>query len=274
MSTTTTSRTVRPFKVKGRAPTTKRVKPNFDHPAKFSNSEMRWLDVLLPDDALVLDPMAGVGRIHELMTADNDRTTYGIEIEPEWAATHERTDCADSTNLAWIPDNTFDAVATSVTYGNRMADHHDAKDACKHCQEGKVRKTPRSRTWEDCKKCGGSGLSKRNTYKHVLGHDLVDNNTGAMQWGQEYKRVNLAILTETTKKLKPGGDFILVVSDHIRKDEHQYVVAWYVSTMQRLGYTLVNVLPCGIPRNRNGKNAEKRVDASLVLHYKKKHARR
>src|SRR5690606_36840269 len=87
----------------------------------------------LPDQVLrVLDPFAGVGRIHELMDRRTWITTTGIEIEPEWAACHPRTEVGDALHLPF-PDGSFDAITSSPCYGNRMADTHEPRDPCRTC---------------------------------------------------------------------------------------------------------------------------------------------
>lgn len=134
------------------------------------------LDTLI-GDGVVLDPFAGVGRIHELERPG--RVTVGVEIELEWAATHPHTVCGDSTSLPF-PNETFDYIATSPTYGNRMADHHNARDD-----------------------------SRRFTYKHMLGRDLHPNNSGRMQWGAPYRRLHETVWAECWRVLKPDGRLII-----------------------------------------------------------------
>lgn len=130
------------------------------HPAAYSPGVLDAFDDLLcerfPDGARLLDPFAGTGRIH-LLSSDprfNLRyNTVGIELEPEWAAMHPATIVGDATALPF-PDHSFEMAATSPSYGNRMADHHEARDG-----------------------------SYRRTYRHVLGRPLNPNNSGGMQWG-------------------------------------------------------------------------------------------
>ena len=67
------------------------------HPAKFSDEILAEIGRTLvrldvAPRAWIVDPFAGVGRVHELAWP-----TFGIEIEPEWAATNKRTWCGDST---------------------------------------------------------------------------------------------------------------------------------------------------------------------------------
>lgn len=235
---------------------------------------------MLPETGRVLDPMAGAGRCHELAT--DTRTVVGVEIEPEGAATHPNTRQGDATKLRF-KDASFDAVFTSPTYANRFADKHFNKDSCKHCVRGRVTISEgRSRKkTEECKKCGGTGISQRHSYTHSIRavsgdpeRQLHQNNTGAMQWGPLYRDTNARILDEINRVLVDGGDLVLVISDHVRDKAKVHVVKWYFQQLRRLRFTVIDVQPCNIPRNRNGENAEARVDASLVIHAKRAKRRR
>lgn len=136
------------------------VRPRADirkpHPAKFSEEILQVLDQLLAKyevEGLVLDPFAGVGRVHELR---NERIqTVGVEIEPEWARWHPDTICDDARNVPKLfKPGEVSAIVTSPTYGNRMADHHEAMDG-----------------------------SRRHTYKEYLERDVSTFSTASMQWG-------------------------------------------------------------------------------------------
>ena len=90
------------------------------HPAKFSAGivdDAAWLLPAAP--ARVLDPFAGVGGIHHLRSHGFD--TVGVEIEDEWASQHDGTIGGDSRNMPFEADE-FDAILTSPTYGNAMAE--------------------------------------------------------------------------------------------------------------------------------------------------------
>src|ERR1035437_6425256 len=115
------------------------------HPAKFSATVLGTMATCLIPGSLVLDPFAGTG----LRPSIPGIRPVCVEIEPDWATQV----CAAALRLPFRY-NTFDAIATSPTYGNRMADHHNAKDS-----------------------------SKRHTYTHYIGHKLNEYNSGQVQWG-------------------------------------------------------------------------------------------
>lgn len=118
------------------------------HPAKFSSSILTVLAGLVQPEWRILDPFAGTGRVHSLGS-----NTWGVEIEPEWASMHPRTIVGDALHLPFAAKS-FDAVITSPTYANRLADHHEAKDG-----------------------------SVRHSYRHDLGRPLHPSNSGQLQWG-------------------------------------------------------------------------------------------
>src|SRR2546426_4572611 len=100
------------------------------HPAKWTTTVLERVQRLLDEDPhlwrtpppRVLDPFAGVGGIHNL----RGYRTAGMELEPEWASASPSTIVADAVKLPFA-DATFDALVSSPCYGNRMADHHEAR---------------------------------------------------------------------------------------------------------------------------------------------------
>jgi tRNA G10 N-methylase Trm11 len=195
-----------------------------------------WLDQA--GGGLVLDPFAGTGRIHRIADAIGARSV-GVELEWEWAAMHPRT---IQGNARWLPfaDATFDAVATSPVYGNRMSDHHVARDS-----------------------------SKRNTYTHTLGRQLHLDNAGRMHWaigrrGFPYRNLHAAAWAEAVRVLKPGGPLILNVSDFLVKDERQEVCLWHLATLQGLGLYLSDQASVPTRRQRQGANGANRVETEQV----------
>ena len=226
---------------------------NVKHPARFTDSILEaafnMLDFRFQGDTPTLyDPFAGTGKGVEYF-AERGWDVWGTELEPEWAAQSANVDCCDS--LQWMaqrallmrsplfgrPMPGFDVVFTSPCYGNRLADHHEAKDA-----------------------------SKRITYRHQLGRPLTEGSAAGMQWGDTYKRFHAQAWSLVYDVLKPGGYFLLNVSDHIRKGQRQEVVEWHVTTCLAVGFQLVEHAKVTTPRQRYGANGAMRVESeSLVL---------
>ena len=184
----------------------------------------------------ILDPMAGVGGIFKLHEYLPNAMIEGTEIEYEFASQHP---CVFQGNALALPyeDDTFDAICVSPSYGNRMADHHNAKDG-----------------------------SRRNTYKHCLGHDLHPDNSGAMQWGDAYREFHVKAWTESKRVLRPGGRFLLNCKDHIRKGEHIRVTDWHLACLMDLGFEFVRWERVNTPGNRQGANGKLRINhENLIL---------
>lgn len=217
----------------------KRLPPKKDHPAPFSDPILDRVADRVRGAETVLDPFAGTGRVHELRDRAGVPNTVGIEIEPEWAAKHPDTIEGDALDLP-LDDHSVDAIATSPTYGNRMADHHNANDD-----------------------------STRLTYKHSLGRDLNENNSGAMQWGDEYRDFHRRAWSEAERVLKPGGTFVVNIKDHIRDGQKQDVVAWHIDTLYGLGLHLMGLDLVPTKGVMAGANADTRVCAEVVLTFRK-----
>ncbi len=201
------------------------------HPATFSTAVLEVIDELLGDAVSVLDPFAGVGGIHDL----KGRETYGLEIEPEWASKHFLTHVGSALALEWM-DDSFDAIATSPTYGNRMADSYDGRDG-----------------------------STRSTYRIALGRPLDGENSGGMQWGKAYREFHIKAWAEAVRVLKPGGRFVLNCKDHMRGGERQPVTDWHVSVLENLGLGVHDWRRVPAYGYGYGANAAARVDAEDVV---------
>lgn len=209
----------------------------------------------------VLDPFAGIGLIHEL-----NHNTVGIELEPEWAQQHPRTKLGDSTKMRY--KESFDVVATSPCYGNRMADHHNAKDICKKCHNKRKLRV-------HCKVCKGTGFSHRRTYKHYLGRDLLPNNAGAMQWGDEYRQLHAKVWKKSVEALRPNGLFVLNIRNHFRTERKgeppvlQHVAEWHLQTLGRLGLAIQEYHFVETPGYRFGENRDLRLDGEQIIELRK-----
>lgn len=210
------------------------------HPAKFHPLILQTIKELLPPPpATILDPFAGVGRVHEFYP---EYETLGVEIEPEWANQNWRTitgDVMDISTMQTIRRRPFDVVVTSPCYGNRMADHHDAQDG-----------------------------SYRTSYRHLLGRDLHPNNAGSLQWGPAYRDFHVRAWTEVLKVLKPGGRFILNISDHIRDKRVMRVTEFHRETLRDLGLVEKKVVWVPTPRLRMGANRLRMPYEAVILFIK------
>lgn len=205
------------------------------HPAKYTDSFIPvFAEILIREGAKnVLDPFAGTGKIGQVKCFGFGGVVYANEIEPEWIRPNsygcDVITTADAELLAF-DGLQFDAICTSPTYGNRMADHHNAKDG-----------------------------SKRLTYTHCLGRQLADCNTGKMQWGREYMDKHTRIYRNLTGLLRPGGVFILNISNHIRNGKEVDVCSFHVQELQAAGMQLVERRYITTPRMRYGRNGQVRV---------------
>lgn len=225
------------------APRKRVLATGVSHPSPFSPAILPVLAELLDgcqdalaDFTLVLDPFAGTGGCYKLEAVPGI-WVIGVELEPEWARLHPDTMIGDARHLPFR-DARFGAVVTSPCYGNRLADHHDARDG-----------------------------SVRRSYTHDLGRPLTPGNAGAMQWGPEYRALHERAWTEARRVLAPGGRLILNIKDHIRGGKRQRVSGWHVHTLEALGFRVTDVVPVATSGMRAGANASQRVDAELVIRF-------
>lgn len=258
-----------------------------DHPAKFSSPIIDAMRQLLSPELAatgrlkVLDPFAGVGGVHQLADAGGIET-YGVELQPEWARAHPDTICGSVLELpSLFPAGTFTVLATSPTYGNRMADHHDAADPCKAegCVRGEVRREGsvipgELFTMVPCPACKGSGLSKRNTYAHALRRSGAEpvaspENSAVMQWGPTYRDFHERAWKACDQVLAPGALVLLNLKNHVRGGRIQNVVEFHVNVWFRLRCTLEDVRRIPTKGLAHGANHDLRTDAELVVALRK-----
>jgi len=201
------------------------------HPCTFGAAHVEvLLAILVEHDAgrVVGDPFAGTGGIHGLN--GHGYITRGVELEEEWAAAHPDTQVGDATDLPWC-DGVLDVVATSPAWGNRMADHHEARDD-----------------------------SHRQTYRHLLGRTLSDGNSGGMQWGDDYRQLHRLAWAESRRVVRPGGLIVVNIGNHVRAGVEQLVSEWHLGTLLALDLQLLEARPMQSARYRRGANGQARPD--------------
>lgn len=208
-----------------------------NHPAKYSAALLPHFATWLCGYPRLLDPFAGTGK---LRTIRPDAVL--LEIEPEWAALSGAV-IGDALNMPWEWTGSFDAVCTSPTYGNRMADHFTD-----HQPEKRYR---------------------RNTYTHALGRKLDPRNSGSLQWGDAYRAFHTQAWQEVARVLRPGGRFVLNISDHIRAGQRVPVAAWHRETVLSLPFTLTATIAVPTPRQRYGQNGAARVTEEMIFVFDK-----
>jgi len=202
------------------------------HPAKFSSDVLGAMAAHVR--GRVLDPFAGVGRVHALAAVEAVTGTVGVELEPEWARCHPATIVGNALRLPFRP-RSFDTVATSPTFGNRLSDHHNARDG-----------------------------SVRHSYTHDLGHELHADNSGRLPFGSAYRSFHEAAWRECRRVLRVGGLFVVQVSDFIRDHQTIPVVSFHRLALTRLGFTLIHEVYVPKGGLRYGANRE-RVPHDVVL---------
>ncbi len=210
------------------------------HPSTYSSVFIPKFAELLSNCNNVLDPFAGVGKLALIKDCGFNGRVICNEIEDEWTNNDlynvDEWHIGDAVNMGWAKDNSFDAICTSPTYGNRMADNFNAKDS-----------------------------SKRITYRHYLGRELNNESTGKMQWGEKYKIKHINIYLECLRVLKPNGIMIVNISDHIRRGEVMPVTYWHKQQLVSLGMKFSEEIKIKTPRMGFGSNAKARVSHESIL---------
>lgn len=215
------------------------------HPAPFRDDHIQVAREMLDGRGVqtILDPFAGIGRVHGLRRYGYE--TYGVEKEPEWAVQGAPwTVVGNVLELreviaaqAFYPrfPITFDACVTSPSFGNRMADNFDAKDG-----------------------------SRRHTYRHYLGRPIEGESSAVLQWGKKYRAFHVNAWAEVTEVVERF--FILNIKDHIRAGRRQPVTQWHIDCLHSLGWEMVEHRRIEAPGQRHGENHALRVpDESMIL---------
>ena len=219
------------------------MEANVRHPAKYTDDFISIFADLLNGRQRVLDPFAGTGKIGVIKKFGFDGKVYANEIEPEWIRPNKyKCDFITTVDAEFLqyPDGFFDAICTSPTYGNRMADHHIAKDG-----------------------------SKRNTYTHCIGRPLSDGNTGKMQWGTEYMEKHERIYKHLYSLVKENGLFICNIKNHIRRGKEIDVKSFHERSIIESGFVKVKEIFIETKGNGFGANAEKRTNGEYIMVFQK-----
>lgn len=225
-------------------------KPKF--PAPYTPAVV---DAMLPLLAGVrgtwLDPFAGQGLSLPRFVGPGHKVV-GVEIEQpnvDAGAKHGALgliEQGDATALRFRR-NSVAAIFTSPTYGNRFADAHQARDN-----------------------------SRRRSYTHDIreltgdmSYVLAENNSGRMHFGDDYKDLHRRAWAEAWRVLKPGGLFLLNVSDFIRGDAIVHVSTWHLVDLQARGFVWFHAEPIPTPRMRYGANRKLRVENEWLFGFRK-----
>lgn len=213
------------------------------HPAKYNDDFIEIFAKELNGCKNVIDIFAGTCKISKIKEYGYNGKIFCNELEPEWAEIGlglvDSINIGDASDLPY-KDKYFDAICTSPTYGNRMADHHNAKDG-----------------------------SRRNTYTHSIGRQLDEENTGKMQWGKKYREKHIEVFKESNRILKINGKFILNIKNHIRKGVEIDVSSWFKDAMQSFGFAIEKTIKVETSGNRFGANSNKRVQFEEIIVFKK-----
>ena len=212
---------------------------NPQHPAKYTDVLLPVMASMLRGRRRILDPFGGTGKVFLLENwIGAGVEIQAIELEPEFAAVNPRTRVGNALALPW-PADYFDAICTSPTYGNRMAD-------------------------------GLMDKWRRISYTDRIGRKLHPDNSGAMQWGPKYRAFHVTAWTEARRVLQVGGAFVLNIKDHIRGGVVQPVTQWHIDALTGLGFRLVRHEHVPTPSMRYGANADKRVGFESVILFERR----
>ena len=140
------------------------------HPAKYTDALLLTMAQMLKGRRRILDPFGGTGKVFKLEHWLGALVEIqAVELEPEWAAINPRTTQGNALALPWA-DGYFDAVCTSPTYGNQMAN-------------GLRNPENWAREYHYI------------TYTQKLNRNLHPDNSGEMQWGDNYRTFHVAAWT-------------------------------------------------------------------------------
>ena len=213
------------------------------HPAVYSAVILAAIDRLLPASGTFIDPMAGSGRCFNLERGD--RHIVATEIEPEFAALHPRTICADATALPFATSS-LDGGFCSPSYPNRMNGDYTAA--------GWTKNSTGRRNYS---------LSKRWLARDA---DAVLHSHNTSRYGERrkpgfYWLLHALVWGEVARVVKPGGVFIVNCKDLPRLP----VTEPHVALLIDAGFTEVHREQVRPPGYRFGENSKLRVDHEDIV---------
>ncbi len=86
-----------------------------------------------------------------------------------------------------------------------------------------------------------------------------------MQWGQEYREFHFEAWSEALCVLKPGGIFVVNISNRIRACKVMPVVEWHLKCLLTLGLFVEYVEQVETARMRRGAHQQLRVPYEHIL---------
>lgn len=198
------------------------------HPAKFTDAILELAETILcdlrdngEDIFTIYDPFAGTGKgVNFFRKLGYDAVGTELELEfidSPWVR-HE-----DAFYYMTCHDG-FDVVFTSPVYGNRMAD--------KDMRE-----------------------SVAGTYAKGLGRLASEGSSCHLQWGADYRAFHARAWRAVAGCLRPGGYFLLNISDHVRDKKLVPVSAWHVLEACHAGFEWIDARTVSTPRLRYGANS-------------------
>lgn len=217
------------------------TRKSVSHPAKYTDVLLPVMARMLDCSETVLDPFGGTGKIFELYKLNpNIRKIDAVEIEPEWAALDSRMTLGNALELPFEEDS-FDAVCTSPSYGNKMA--------------GKVSKDIDKGVW------------KRIKYADALHRDLSEENSANFVWGKKYRQFHIKAWMETRRVIRNQGTFVLNIKNHISQGEEQFVTEWHIETLRLMQFEMVEWEKIPVPSMRRGAHGSRRIPYESLIRF-------
>lgn len=234
-----------PFQFKSDIGTRKQLflESSFSHPAKLHLGLLQYLiDHYTRPGEIIADPMCGSGSI--LLAALSGRHVIARDVEQRWLdIARANVDHLRSIGGLFVGEMDVgeqDArqpwgyqanhVLFSPPYGNEASSSPLAHRALTYRQlEGGRWKSLLSRMEEQAGSWG-SVLFHYGTHPHQIGHYR----------GERYWRAMTDIYLQAHAALRPGGQLILIIKDHIRDGQRVPTTARTIEICQQVGFHLVD----------------------------------